>query len=72
MPNFYKQNITKFIFHLGVALVWGSMSYGVDFIKVGNTAQIIEIALSIFVLRPRPTFEKVFIGVKVWAKGVGA
>ena len=38
---------------------------GVNFIKVGRTVQIIEIALSIFTLRLRPTFEKLFTCVKV-------
>ena len=38
-------------------------SPGVNFIKVGHTAQIIEIGLSICALGP--TFEKLFCGVKV-------
>ena len=38
---------------------------GVDFIKVGCKAQIIEIAPSICALRLRPTFEKLFTGVNV-------
>ena len=37
----------------------------VDFIKVGCTVQIIEIALSICTLCLRPTFEKLFCRVKV-------
>ena len=43
---------------------------GVDFIKVKLMAQIIEIALSIYALRLRPTFERLFTGVKVWHKGI--
>ena len=39
---------------------------GVDCIKVGRTAQIIEIALSICAHRLPPTFEKLFTGVNVW------
>ena len=38
---------------------------GVDFIKVGLTTKIIEIALYIYALCLRPTFEKVFTVVKV-------
>ena len=41
---------------------------GVDFIKVGHTAQNIEIALSICALHQRPTFEKLFSGVRVQRK----
>ena len=37
---------------------------GVNFIKVGRKAQIIEIAKSIYALRLHPTFEKLFTGVK--------
>ena len=40
------------------------MQAGVDFIKVGHTAQIIEIALSSCALSQ--TFEKLFTGVNVW------
>ena len=44
----------------------------VNFIKVGGKVQIIQISLSIFALRLRPTFEKLFTGIKVQPKGVGA
>ena len=42
---------------------------GVDFIKVGHKAQIIEIALSICALRLAQLFEKFFIGAKVGREG---
>ena len=41
---------------------------GVDFIKVGRTAQNIEIALSIYALRLRPTFKELFTNIKDWCK----
>ena len=41
---------------------------GVDFIKVGHTAQNIEIALSICALHLRPAFEKLFSSVRVQRK----
>ena len=41
------------------------LDLGVDFIKVGHTAQIIKIALSICALRQLPTFEMLFTGVDV-------
>ena len=41
---------------------------GVDFIRVGPTAQIIKMALSIWVLRLPPTFEKLFTGINVQHK----
>ena len=37
----------------------------VNFMKVGRLVQIIEIALSIYVQRLCPTFEKLFTGVRV-------
>ena len=49
----------------------GSSLPGVDFIKVGRTAQIKEIALSICALRLCPDFEKLFTGAKVLRKGKG-
>ena len=42
---------------------------GVDFIKVGPMAQIIEIALSICALRLRPTFWDAFHWRESWAQG---
>ena len=38
---------------------------GVNFIKLGCNAQIIKLALSICALPLRPTFEKLFCGIKV-------
>ena len=46
------------------------LNSGVDFIKVGCTAQIIEIALSICTLHLRPTFEKLFFWRKCAAQGL--
>ena len=43
------------------------LTSGVDFIKVGRTTQIIEIALSICTLSP--TFGEAFYWRKSWAKG---
>ena len=47
---------------------------GFDFIKVGCTAQIIDITQSIYTLRLCPTIEKLFTGIKVWhrAQNIGA
>ena len=47
---------------------------GVDFIKVGPRARIIEIALSIYALRLRTTFKKLFTGANVGrrAQKIGA
>ena len=44
---------------------------GVDFIKVGRTAQIIELALSIYALRLSQKFEKLFKGSTARTIGVG-
>ena len=52
-----------------IALHFDNLSLlGVDYIKVGRTVQNIVIALSIYALSLRPTFEKLFTGVKVWHK----
>ena len=42
---------------------------GVDFIKFGHTAQIIEIALSIWALRLCPTFWEAFLLVQKLSAG---
>ena len=44
------------------------MAPGFNFIRVGSTAEIIKISLSVYVLCLWPSFEKLFCSIKVWCK----
>ena len=64
-PNMLKSyNDFLQVFELKCKKVKLTKRTGVNFIKVGRKAQIIEIAKSIYALRLHPTFEKLFTGVK--------